>query len=355
MDINLLAPINGTSYGLHSSYLLYTTYKRANVALFPIHQLQVIYPIFQEAVAVGMQNAERFNKNGISLRLYHPDQMAERIGKVAIGYTVFELEKLNDRQKHHLNSLDVIISPTDWQIKVLEENGIKAQLHKVPLGVDISIFKPIQIHIPNKPYQFVAVGKWEDRKNFKTLLQAFEEAFSVTDDVELHLINFSFIPQAVERMQQELPAILNQMRLGYKVKTYPPQFMPPDQLARIYNMCDCGISLSHAEGFDLPLLEMMACGLPVIATNVTGHTEYCDEFAGILIEPSGKEKAFDPLFFREEGQEWASFNFDDIVEALRKAYKTFDKKKFTHNVSRASQFTWDIMGQNVIEVLRNYE
>lgn len=352
MNINFVAPINGTSYGLTASYLLYHLSSMHKISLFPIGQIQPTYPIFQTTTQIAIKNAQTFDKDAVCLRKFHPHDMALRIGNPTVGFTVFELEKLRDNEIHHLNSVDAIISPTHWQKKVLEEHNIKAELYVAPLGVDEKIFRPIKIDIPNKPFQFVAVGKWEERKNYKTLIKAFDAAFAPYDDVELHILAFSWIQPAVERMQTELPRLLADTAIGYKVKVYPNQFIPPEQLANIYNMCDCGISLSHAEGFNLPLLEMLACGLPVIATNVTGHTEYLKPEHGILIDPIGKVEAFDELFFRDKFGEWYDFSFDQIVESMRTAYNTFRDKDFSNNAKISETFNWEHLAIDISHILK---
>ena len=49
-------------------------------------------------------------------------------------------------------------------------------------------------------------------------------------------------------------------------------------------MADCGLFPARAEGWNLELLEMMACGKQVIATNYSAHTEFCTKENSILIE-----------------------------------------------------------------------
>lgn len=351
MKINIVAPVNGTSYGLTVCYWLFHLY-RENVSLFPIGRPDPPYPIFQTPVANALKHSQEFDKNAICLRKFHPNDMALRIGNPTVGYTVFELETLRKNEKHHLNSLDALISPTAWQIDVLKQNGISIPLYKVPLGVDKSIFMPLEIDIPNKPFQFIALGKWENRKNYDQMLRCFDKAFSPSDDVELHLLTFTFFEQARERANRDLNALLNNIRIGYKVKVYPQQFIPPQQLAQIYNMCDCGITLSHAEGFNLPLLEMLACGLPVIATNVTGHTEYLKQEHGILIDSIGKEQCFDEIFFPDKFGEWYTFADEQIIEAMRYAFNNFKKSNFKDNAKISDIYNWEESSKKLLTTLK---
>ena len=47
---------------------------------------------------------------------------------------------------------------------------------------------------------------------------------------------------------------------------------------------DCGVFPARAEGWNLELLEMMSCNKPVIATNYSAHTEFCDDKNCMLID-----------------------------------------------------------------------
>jgi len=55
-------------------------------------------------------------------------------------------------------------------------------------------------------------------------------------------------------------------------------------LSIIYNMIDILTLPTRGEGFGLPILEAMACGTPIVATNYSGHVEWAGS-GGELIEP----------------------------------------------------------------------
>ena len=62
-------------------------------------------------------------------------------------------------------------------------------------------------------------------------------------------------------------------------------FVVDDDLPYFYNACELFIYPSLYEGFGLPPLEAMACGVPVISSNVTSIPEVCKNSA-ILIDPN---------------------------------------------------------------------
>jgi glycosyltransferase involved in cell wall biosynthesis len=101
---------------------------------------------------------------------------------------------------------------------------------------------------------------------------------------------------------------------------YPTQA----HLRRTFNQVDFGVFPAHAEGWNLEVLELMACGKPSIVTNYSGHTEFCksseeEGFNSILVEPNGMEKAQDGIWFHGQG-DWCTFNIDDLADAMKRAH-----------------------------------
>src|SRR5687767_5273945 len=108
-NLNVIGPINPLGYGQVAYHLTITLSKLYNVALWPVNR-QVTYPVPPEHQAImkkALDNQTTFDKNADCLRIWHQFDMAEMVGKGRhIGFPIFELDKLNDREKHHLNSLD---------------------------------------------------------------------------------------------------------------------------------------------------------------------------------------------------------------------------------------------------------
>ena len=69
------------------------------------------------------------------------------------------------------------------------------------------------------------------------------------------------------------------------------------------SQADCGVFPAKAEGWNLDLLEMMSCGKSTIATNYSGHTEFCNKENCYLVDLPEMETAEDGKWFRGQG-EW---------------------------------------------------
>jgi glycosyltransferase involved in cell wall biosynthesis len=75
------------------------------------------------------------------------------------------------------------------------------------------------------------------------------------------------------------PGIENNKQIKIITENYTKK-----QLNDLYNECDVYVSPTRAEAFNLPCLEAMSCGKPVITTNFGGQTDFCDNSTGILID-----------------------------------------------------------------------
>jgi len=90
---------------------------------------------------------------------------------------------------------------------------------------------------------------------------------------------------------QDLDKIIKELGMTNGEVKFSTQKLPADNLARFYNLADCTINVSDAEGFGLATLESLSCGTPIIVTMTGGLQEQVtdgEEFFGIGIEPASK-------------------------------------------------------------------
>jgi len=90
---------------------------------------------------------------------------------------------------------------------------------------------------------------------------------------------------------QDLELMIKELGLINGQALISRQKVDTEYLALMYNMCDCTIAISDAEGFGLSVNESLSCGTPVIATMTGGLQEQVTdgkEFFGVGIEPASK-------------------------------------------------------------------
>jgi glycosyltransferase involved in cell wall biosynthesis len=367
LNINLISPINQLGYGIASLGILKGLKAEGHtVALWIIGSQPEAPPSDHSMLTECIQQAAFYNRLAPSVRIWHQFDLAMHIGKgLHVGFPIFELNRFTDIEKHHLSRQELIVVPSEWAKQVVVDNnintccGAKNRIAVVPLGVDTSIFHPMDmIDRPNATI-FMNVGKWEVRKGHDALALAFNEAFESSDNVQLILNCFN--PFKNEAGNQEWINYYMQTKLGQAGKIGLVQHRLPSQndLAQLMNTVDCGVFPARAEGWNLDLLEMMACGKPVICTYNTAHTEYANDKNALLVRTDKLEDAFDPPFFQNQGQ-WAelgSDQIDQLIEHMRSVHRLKQEGKLSVNeegIRTAQQFSWINSARKLVEAIEPY-
>lgn len=350
MNINLTAPFCSTSYGMSALNILYELNALGHkVSIWPIGPIDGNdVPIkFHEVLRASLHNAQFFDPDAPSVRIYHQFDLAQHIvgrGK-KIGWPIFELDQFNKQELHHLFAQNEIIVCSQWAKDVVHKtsNGAINKIHAVPLGVDSSIFYPT----PNKSKDktvFINIGKKELRKGHDIVIECFEKAFTPEDNVELWMVWGNRILDNINESESAAwtnlyansimrEKIKTQWRVsGEKIEGFNyhwddykqavvkdhriREWLPTQEsIAALLNRADCAIFPSRAEGFNLDLLEAMACGIQVLTTYYSAHTEFvsCKNPAGNQNDENNLldnawwtasdklESAYDGIWFHGQG------------------------------------------------------
>lgn len=355
MNINLTCPINQRSYGLVGLNLCKElTLAGHTVSLFPIGPLEIERT---DHVGIGvvrqlLQNAQLYDKFAPSVRIFHQFSLAQHVGQGRhIGFPIFELNKFNEIEKHHLNAQDCLFVCSEWAKEIIGWDG---GVYVVPLGVDTNIFSPSN-QPTGKTTKFFNAGKIEIRKNHDGLIKAFNNAFKPSDDVELHMLwNNPFLSQDEVK---EWENFYKNSTLGDKI-FFHPWMETQTEVASWMNSMDCGVFPSRAEGWNLELLEAMACGKHVIATNYSAHTQFCDDDNCFLIDIDNLEDAYDGKWFFGQGQ-WAEFGARQLLSLELYMKDIYNLKQYNSllsnvaGISTAQHFTWQNSAKTLVKALED--
>jgi glycosyltransferase involved in cell wall biosynthesis len=350
LKLNLTAPINDTSYGLVSCNLLKELIKLGiEVSLFPIHQINIdssseFVPYVQQALRTP------YDKNADSLRIWHQFDLAGHVGHGRhIGFPIFELDKFNAVELHHLRSQDHLIVTCQWAKDIIAQNDITVPTSVVNLGVNTEIFYPSS-NPPSDKFIILNAGKWEVRKGHDILPDIIRRAFHPTDDYELWMLSHNFFCSAEEVAQWQSKYD------GLNVKFFP-RFHSQEEVASIMRQATVGIFPSRAEGWNLELLEMMGCGKPVIATNYSAHTEFCNTANSYLFSNySSTVPAHDNKWFFGQGN-WLNIEERDIevasnhIQHLYSRYLTGERLCNSNGVATATKFSWTESARQLVEII----
>jgi glycosyltransferase involved in cell wall biosynthesis len=209
----------------------------------------------------------------------------------------------------------------------------KEKLHVIPLGVDQRYFSPPQPEAISKTRRcygleapFVLfVGERRPHKNLDGLLRAFD-IFRRSTSRDYHLV-IAGRPYPGYNLPE---ALAETLELSDRVHFLGN--VPESDLPTLYRCADSFVLLSHYEGFGLPVLEAMACGTPVVISNVTSLPEVAGE-AGMKVPPDDPQQA---------------------AAALMKVIPGGNEREkcIASGLEQARRFTWDRCAQMTMQVYR---
>lgn len=385
MNINFTSVFASTSYGLAGLNILYElTLLGHRVSIFPIGHIDGNdVPVkFHDCLRASLENAKFFDPNAPSIRLYHQFDLAQHVGKgKRIGWPIFELDTFNAVELHHLKSQDELIVCSRWAKDVVVANGYDKPVHIVPLGVDSSIFYPKPDKSKDKTV-FINIGKKELRKGHDVIIECFEKAFTPEDNVELWMVwgnrildNINEAESAAwtnlyansimrEKIKQQWKVSRDTIQgFNYTWGQYKDavvkdrnvrEWLPTQEaVATLLNQADCAIFPSRAEGFNLDMLEAMACGIEVITTYYSAHTEYIDRCNSYFMhfDTPKLELAYDGIWFYGQGN-WLYIDNDIKKEIVTRMQFTHREKSMNlDGIKTARQFSWSNSAKKLVEAI----
>jgi glycosyltransferase involved in cell wall biosynthesis len=179
--------------------------------------------------------------------------------------------------------IDLLNFPEE-RIRVIH-NGISPFFHPVD---DIEQIKRVKAKYGiDRPY-ILFVSNIEPKKNIETLLHAFVKLRNTSDfDCLLVIVGkkawyFKAIWDVVKRLHVEKDAIFTDV-------------VDDESLPYLYGSAELFVFPSFFEGYGIPVIEAMACGTPVIASNRTSIPEIAED-AAILIDPVNADEIADAIY-----------------------------------------------------------
>lgn len=331
--MNIIGPINSMGYGQSVKNLCLSLSRQGrNFRHYPIGNNQ--YESQEELERLsGHSYLNGYDPNAPTVKIYHQHDLLLSFGGKRIGFPIFELDSFSKLEQTHLVGCDEIIVCSKWAADIVENLGIRAKI--VNLGYDASIFFQNPT-IKRKEITFINIGKWEKRKGHDLLPEIFSKALPQTANYKLWMVNTNpFLSEdETNHWKYQYHSVL-----GDKV-SFIDRMPTQSALARLINQADCGIYPSRAEGWNLPLMETMACGVPCIVNNYSAHTEFCNDQNSILIDPVGMESAYDGKWFFNQGN-WSTPNVVGFSNAVGYVYDTLSNGRGLGINPDVSSFSWD--------------
>ena len=238
-------------------------------------------------------------------------------GPCKVGWTMLEVTGLPVEWVDGCNAMDEVWVPASFNVDTFRHSGVHVPIRVMPLGIDIDYFHPrITGFRPSSRYTFLSVFEWGERKGIEVLLRAFAREFEKTDDALLLLSVYNRDPGV--HVYDEV-AKLGLPSGAPIIVLLNPEFSPY-QMGSLYRSADCFVLPTRGEGWGMPVLEAMACGLPAIATDWSGPADFLHEGVGypLQVKQMVKARAKCPYY---TGFDWADPDGEHLQALMRHAYE----------------------------------
>lgn len=214
------------------------------------------------------------------------------------------LRRLLKRALQRANHVFSVSASLGQHAQNMGVDGGKIQV--VGNGVDVTRFYPVpaqalrkKLGLPDDAKVMITVGGLVERKGFHRVIEVMPSLMRAIP--ELHYLVVGG-PSAEGDWSERLREQVKDMGLTERVHflgTYPPE-----QLKSVLSAADIFVLSTRNEGWANVILEAMACGLPVIATDVGGNREVvCSENIGKIV-PFGDRKLLEEALAEALGREW---------------------------------------------------
>ncbi len=211
---------------------------------------------------------EEYEKFGIRSELPHP--------------------KLMEKELKEYEEADYICVSSSFVKRTFLEKGVSEnKIFQVPYGVDLSSFR--QLSKQDNVFRIIYAGGMTLRKGVHYLLQAF---------CELNLSNSELI--LIGSITDEIKPFFKKYSGKFKWINSVPQ----NELYKYYSQGSVFVLNSIEDGFGMVIIQAMACGLPVIATENTGGPDIIrDGIDGFIIPIRNIEILKEKLYYLHRNQE----------------------------------------------------
>ncbi len=254
--------------------------------------------------------------------------------------------------------VDEIWVPSRHVLKTYVSSGIPVdRVRVIPNGVVTRLFHPGAAPYPlgtRKSFKFLFVGGTIQRKGIDVLLEAYRSSFSSRDDVSLVIKDMgqnSFYKSMgagamIRRIQEDpnAPEIL-----------YLTDMLNEHQMPGLFTACDCLVHPYRGEGFGLPVLESMACGVPVMVTSGGATDDFCSSDSSFLIPSRRRETSVSGVRL-VGGMGWMlEPDLEELKKLLRHVFE--NRGEAAEKADRAlrhavADYTWEKVAGQVMTRMR---
>ncbi|NJR59656.1 MAG: glycosyltransferase family 4 protein [Cyanobacteria bacterium CRU_2_1] len=259
------------------------------------------------------------------INFLHPENIADQARFPLISTAIWKYSAKGICESDHIVTVSDYTAKDVMKILKVEPeyitvvpDAVESSFHRLPPEHIEAIRQ--KYHIPHNKFCLLNVGSNHPRKNISTVLNALNALKN--QGVPVHLLKTG------AEFTREQKAFITTHQLADCI-TYLGK---PDRetLVQIYNAADVLLSPSLYEGFGMTVLEAMACGTPVITSNVTSLPEVAGD-AAMMVHPTDVQA---------------------IVDAVCRLHNNSTERQLLidRGLARVQLFTWEITAEKIAQI-----
>lgn len=173
-----------------------------------------------------------------------------------------------------INKEDYKLAKKKMKAKCIEYvSGVGIDLQKFENTKVDKALKRKELGIPQNATLLISVGELNKNKNHETVIRAIAN------------LDVYYIIAGKGGLQNHLQDVINELNMTEQVKLLGFR----NDIQDLCHISDIFIFPSFREGLSVSVMEAMACGLPVVCSNIRGNTDLIDKKGGVLFNPQNTE------------------------------------------------------------------
>ena len=352
--------LSNSGYGVHARQIARWLIERGENVTFQVlpwgDTNWLINDQFENGLIREIFKRTNFNQNkvyDISFQIQLPHEWDTKLANYNVGITAgVETDRCNPEWIQNILMMDKVIVPSEFTKKSFTTTSsiLENKIHVIPESFDDEFLneEPLNVDFDLKSkFNFLIFGQitgnnvLNDRKNIFYTIKWLCESFKNDPDVGIiiktnagksskidkNIVRNIFSKSIQELNKGEFPKI--QLLHG---------FLNQNEINSLYRnkKIKALVSLTRGEGYGLPLLEAASAGLPIIATNWSGHLEFLKHGKFINIdynlETIHPSRVDNKIFVKDA--KWAQVIEDDFKRKIKKfRSSTENPEKWAYDLS----------------------
>lgn len=301
-----------------------------------VEALRREYAVVTDTLTVGHKKSSASGDATVNIVVTTPEHFQGQIiqGATNLGYTMWESSRIRPDWAEACNLMQGIIVPALNSKEALIRSGVTVPIHIVPPFVDLAAF-PAKVH--SGVFTFLSIFQWGERKDPETLLRAYWEEFSTTENVRLIIKTWPFFGETQNHIKWGIEGVRRSMRLSSHAKlTVLDGNLPREEILGLHALADCYVSSHHGEGWSMPLMDAMASGTPCVATGYGGNLAFMNAMNSFLVDYTEVPAEPKNPWLRSVygGSTWAQADLTDLRTKMRAVFESSHGERLLGQLAR---------------------